>query len=129
MSEDTVKYKGVVITKEDRQFSKIINGDSFTVQVPTSYEKRVLIQTISNSIGGVNINSIPQMDYIYVEMIATLTIAIVKWPDWWEGADKCPDENLLGELWRFYLSAADLFADRLKKKSKTKAVEKSKKSS
>jgi len=119
MSEE-IKFRNVVITQEQREFSTTIEGDKFTLRIPLPFEKVHISSKISRAIGGSNLESIPASDYEYTRKIVTLNHVIVLNPDWWKGADQCPDEELLEQLWRFFGECEKKFSDSLKRLAGTK---------
>lgn len=121
MSEE-IKYKGLVITEAEREFSKDFGSDKagkeigkFTIRIPLPSEKAQIISLTSRATGGVSLESITSKDYEFIRMIVTLNYVIVNNPRWWNGADNCPDEDFLIDLWKFYLDSEEKFQKKLKK--------------
>ena len=126
MNNEKIKLKSLVITEDQRRFTKIIDGDSkFTIEIPLPYQKANIISSIARTTGGASIDSIGYDQYEYIRMLITLSVVIVESPEWWEGPDKCPDEEINIELWRFYLDSEKEFQTRLKSFRRTKTLEKS----
>jgi hypothetical protein len=126
MAEQDVKYMGITVSVEDRKFHKDFGKQGkFSVQIPLPYEKSSIMAACSRAIGGNNASSLPVNDYEYVRMLVTLNTVVVDSPPWWEGADKCPDDTFLNEIWRWYLSCEEEFTARMKTKTKSEVLEKS----
>lgn len=116
---------GLSIKESDREFSIMINGGSFTIRIPLPLQRAGIIGDISAVMGGANINSFPDGDYNYIRKIVTLNSVITKHPDWWEGADKCPDEFLIEKLWSHFKSSEKDFREFLKKNTGKEKPDKS----
>jgi len=127
MSED-VKFKGIAITDEDRTFTKDFGKDlgSFSLMIPLPYEKSHIFSATSRAINGADVKSLPSSDYEYIRMVVTMNSVITNSPSWWDGADKCPDDDFIIQLWRWYLDCEKEFATRVKSKTKGKNLEGSK---
>ena len=120
---DEVKFRGLVITNDKREFTKTFKDEKFTVRIPLPFEKANIVATTARATGGLNINSIRPEDYEYLRMLVTLNATVVEYPSWWTAADKCPDEDLLFELWTFYIDSEKAFQEALKKNIGVKVVE------
>jgi len=119
---DKVNFKGINITEEQRQFTKVIDGDSFTVKVSNSNERAIIALAISQAIGGQPITSVDPTEYENIKRVVTLCNVVVKGPDWWTNAADCPSSQLITELWRFSLESNEEFDSRLRELVKTKAL-------
>lgn len=124
--DEKLKYKGIVISIDDRTFSKDFGKDfgKFSIKIPLPFEKSAIISSTSRALGGLSVDSMPKSDYEYIRMIITLNSVITDKPSWWEGADKCPDDDFLSQLWRWYIDCEIDFARRLQSKSTGKNMEK-----
>jgi len=122
MSDNDVKFKSLVVKESDREFSKNIGDDSFTVRIPLPYQKTTIIASTSRALGGANTDSISVSEREYVRMIITLNHVVVKSPPWWDGAETCPNDEFLNEIWEFYLSSERKFFSDLKKNTKGKIL-------
>jgi len=116
---DEIKYKGLTITDAERVKSKNFGEKqgTFSVKIPLPFEKTQIYAAVSRALGGASLNSIQAEDYEYTRMIVSLNFVITAHPDWWEGADKCPDDDFIFELWKFYLKCEEEFQKFLKKNS------------
>jgi hypothetical protein len=121
--DQTVKISnGISITTDDRRFGQKFNGEDFEVEMPLPSQKAYIISQIARVGGGFSREVLGEAQYGYITMCVTLQNQIVKHPDWWKGTDNCADENLLEEIWRFYLESEKNFDSRLKRKLKEKPV-------
>jgi len=121
--EETIKFRKLIITNAEREFQTTKGEDTFSVKIPLPIEKSQIITRIARATGGMDVNSFKPEDYDYITMIITLNAVIVAKPDWWDGADKCPDEGLLWELYKFYIDSERQFQENLKKNSNAKKME------
>lgn len=112
---ENMKLGNLVVTESDREFSKNIKGGNFTVKIPLPSQRVGIISLISRSLSGQDIKAFQPEDYEYVKILITLNNVIESNPNWWEGADKCMDEDLLAELWDFYQESEVKFKKFLKK--------------
>ncbi len=112
---EEIKYGKLIITEKDREFSKTIDGNNFTVSIPLPIQKATIIAQTSRALGGMNVNSFLPEDYEYIRKIITLNSVIVDHPKWWDGADSCPDDSLIDILWNFFLASDVKFQKFLKK--------------
>jgi len=115
---EEIKFGALTVTEKDREQTKSINGENFTVRVPLPSEKARIIAQTARALGGQNINSFPDDDYNYIKKIITLNNVIVDHPKWWEGAEYCLDPNLLDQLWQLYLESELKLQDFLKKNNR-----------
>jgi hypothetical protein len=113
--KDEIKVRNMVITIADRQKIIKIGDDNFTFQIPLPVERVQLSTQIANYIGGKDLKSLQAYEYQFAKMIVTLNFVIVKAPDWWEGSEKCIDDNLLGELYKEFNDFEEEFQESLKK--------------
>ena len=122
---DDVKFKGIAITDDDRQFVKDFGKElgNYAINIPLPFQKSQIFAACSRAIGGADVKSLPPTDYEYIRMIITLNTVIIDSPPWWNGADNCPDDDFLFELWRWYLDCEKEFAARLKRKTQGKNLE------
>lgn len=113
---DDIKFKGLTITPADRENTRLF-GDkgSFTVRIPLPYEKLNILSNCSRVMAGASLETIYAKDYEYIRMIVTLNQVVTKGPDWWKNAGECPDEELLVELWKFYLDSQSAFDEKIRK--------------
>jgi hypothetical protein len=118
--EKPIKFRSLSITEQQREKTITIKDDKFTIRLPLPLDKVRLITQIARATGGLDINSIPAAEYDYIRIIVTLNFVIVSFPDWWDGADKCMDTDLLNELYNFYIESEEEFLKNLKKNSNTK---------
>jgi hypothetical protein len=113
---EEIKLSKLIVKESDREFTKQIgNGEKITIRIPLPTNKATIITQVSRVLGGMDIKSFPREEYDYIKMLITLNNVIVDSPKWWEGADLCPDEDLLFELWNFYLESEIKFKEFLKK--------------
>lgn len=122
MNEEEIKYKGLNITDSEREFTEKFGKDmtgkddnSFTIMIPLPFQKVRIISATAQALGGISVDNILQADYEYARMIITLNYVITKHPKWWDGADKCPDDDFLYELWKFFLESEQKFQKFIKK--------------
>jgi hypothetical protein len=115
--EKSIKFRKLTITEADREFSTTIEEDQFTIKIPLPLERSQIIARIARATGGLPVSSMTPEDYEYMKMIITLNQVIVKHPDYWEGADACPDDGLLWKLYQHYLDSELKFQENLKKNS------------
>jgi hypothetical protein len=116
------KNSNLVVTEKDREFSIVINNDTFTVRMPLPGQKATIIAQISRAMGGLNINSFPEDDYEYIKMLVTLNNCIIDSPKWWTGAENCASNDLLNQLWKHFLDSEIKFQEFLKKNNKPGAI-------
>lgn len=109
-----LKIGSFAITDNHRQETKAFRGSNFTVQVPLPGERATILAMISRFMGS-DINTYTQTDYEYIRMLITLNNVVVESPDWWTNALDCIDEELLYDLWDFYLEKEKSFKQFLKK--------------
>ena len=114
------KISKLSVMEKDREFTKVIGNDSFTVRIPLPTQKATIISRTARALGGLSVESYLPEDYEYIRMLVTLNEVIVESPDLWEGADVCPDEALLGELWSFFITSGNSFQESLKKNNRKK---------
>ena len=117
-----VKLRNMIISEEDREFSTKIGEDEFTIRIPLPYERTHIIGQIARTFPGVDRKQISNEDYLYAQMLVTLNYVVIDSPDWWKGAGKCPDQDLLVELWTFYNSSETEFQKKLKKNKLPRAT-------
>lgn len=120
---EEMKYGKLTISETDREFSKTINGNIFTVEIPLPTLKATIIAQTSRAIGGGNVNSYLPEDYEFIRMVVTLNHVIISHPTWWTGANKCPDEELLYELWEHFKSSEIKFQEFLKKNTREEKLD------
>lgn len=122
---DEMKVRNLVIGPEQREFTKTFQGDkeAFTIRMPLPFEKSQIISLTARAAGGQDYKSMPEDDYEYIRMIVTLNSCIIKNPSWWPGAEKCPDESLLFDLWKWFMECEKAFQEALKKNIGPKAME------
>jgi len=117
--DEKIQYKGLSITDAERIKTKDFGDKTgkFTVKIPLPYERTQIAAATSRSLGGAPLNSIQATDYEYARMITTLNYVIQDSPGWWNGAESCPDNDFLYELWKFFLDVEEKFFEYLKKNS------------
>jgi len=115
MAEEKLKYKKVLITEQEREFAITVGEDSFTIRIPTPIGKTQIYTSVARVVGE-SANALTLDEREYIKMIITLNHVLVNKPEWWEGADKCPDEELLYKLYSFYKKSEEDFQENLKKK-------------
>jgi len=117
---EEIKISNLVITEKDREFTyNIGKGENITIRIPLPSKKAQIISQIARFLGGIDAKCFQPDDYNYIRMIVTLNSIIVESPEWWPGAEECPDEELLIKLWNFYLISEEKFKEqRLKKNNK-----------
>jgi len=122
---EDIKFGNLTVTEADREFSKDFGKDKgiFTVRIPLPYQKASIFSSTSRAIGGLDVKSVRPEDYEYIRMIVTLNAVVVKSPQWWMGADNCPDDDFNFELWKFFLESESKFQGKLKKNVDIKTVE------
>jgi len=122
MSEE-IKFKSLVIKESDREFTRQFGeSGSFTVRIPLPYQKTAIISATSRATGNAPIESLTVEEREYTRMIVTLNSVIVKSPDWWKGAETCPNDDFLEEVWTFYLDSEKKFLTELKKNTEGKVL-------
>ena len=86
----------------------------FTLKMPDPMVRKAIIRSISNAIDRAPLESIPAMDYLYVKATETLKYVVTEYPEWWEGADKCMDDDLILELYDEFLKFENDFRRRVR---------------
>jgi hypothetical protein len=124
MGEKIIKFRKLSITEAERERTKNFDGDDFTIRIPLPLDKTVIIARVARAIGGQDINSMKPEDYDYIKMVITLNAVIVKNPDWWEDASKCPSDELLWNIYQFYQDSEIEFQENLKKNNLAANMEK-----
>ena len=112
----------LAILEKDREFSITISNGNFTIRIPLPLERATIIAQTARGLGGLDVKSFPPDDYEYVKIIITLNNIIIKSPDWWKGADACPDNSILVELWKFYQDSEIKFQEFLKKNNSNQSL-------
>ena len=106
-----------------RKFEKSFEGyGSFELKAPNGFEKTRIITETARALDGYGKSSVAEADHEYVRMLVTLNKILTKTPDYWDGAENCPDEDLLIQLWRWSLDCEDEFASKLKTALKGKGL-------
>lgn len=110
-----VKIRNMLLLEDDLKKEVTINGDTFTVKAITGSDQKQISRNVAIETGGVPANSLSMDARMMFERDAALDHALVDYPDWWENADKCPDEDLKNRLYEEINSWSLEFQERLKK--------------
>jgi hypothetical protein len=123
--DSSVNFKGAAVTEQDRQFTKSFGkGEEFSILIPLPFDKISIAAGTTRALGGHSQEQVGAEVFEYTRMVVTLNTVVSTSPQWWSGAENCPDDNYLFELWRWYLDCEKNFTDRLKTKVKTEKLEK-----
>ncbi|RDE12116.1 MAG: hypothetical protein C4K49_10565 [Candidatus Thorarchaeota archaeon] len=79
---------------------------TFTIKYPRPKVLRQIQVLLAQRFDDVNLGNIAPSTLRFYEIYATLDIVIVKAPQWWDDLDSsedCPDDKLIGDLYRRYL--------------------------
>ncbi len=79
---------------------------TFTIKFPRPRVLRQIQVLLAQRFADVNLGNIAPSTLRFYEIYATLDIVIVKAPQWWDDLDSsedCPDDKLIGDLYRRYL--------------------------
>jgi len=113
---------GLSISDNDRTFTKTINGDSWSLKIPLPPTKMAIARRTIELSGGYTKDQIGESEFEYIRSCVTIQSVLSDSPDWWDGVDNCTDDNLISELWRFYLDSENEFASKLKTVRKSKSL-------
>lgn len=78
----------------------------FVIKYPRPRVLRQIQVLLSQRFADVDLGKIAPSTLRFYEIYATLDIVVVKAPQWWddlESSEDCPDDKLIGELYRRYL--------------------------
>jgi hypothetical protein len=125
MEKENLKVGSFVITDAEREYTKIIGSDSFTLRIPTPLVKTLIGGRIARAAGVENIKALKESDLSLLTAVVTLNEILVKTPDWWKGADQCMDMEMIDTLYTFYLTSENEFQEKLKKNNSNKDMAKS----
>ena len=106
---DETRVGDVLLKRED--LTKTVNSKRgiFVLRMADPLVRKGIIRNISASLNHAALDSIPADDYFYVKAVETLRLTIIEKPDWWEGIDRCMDDDLITELYTAYLELEDGF--------------------
>lgn len=101
--------------EKQNYFEKILNGEMitedvktkrgvFTIKNLTSKDHIKIAVSKSKMLQGANLETIDNLSAFLVEEIAVCDITIIKAPAWWKGAENCPDDTVLTDIYRGCLS-------------------------
>lgn len=122
MSDD-VRVGSMVVTEDDRTFKKAFEErGSFTLRLPLPFERVHIMGSMVRTLGGAPTSSLSVFDQDYLRKVITLNVVLLDTPEGWKGADQCPDDELLANLWAWYMKCEEEFAEKLKKNQFTRAV-------
>ena len=115
MSEE-IKIGNQILTEDDLEIVVQYNGEVFTMQYPTPYEKAAIEAEIVRRLGGFNRTSYPVDHLAMVEATTYVDQLIIhkKSPDWFKSAWTCLDEECVAELFKGYLSFRGKFQIRIR---------------
>jgi len=109
VDEEKVRIGKQILSEDDLSKTVTIKGESFTFKFPNPKQQMMIERDVALKLGGVPLDSVPQIAYNMLRMCTTLDYVLVKKPEWWETAAECYDEDMLNELWERYLKEKDSF--------------------
>lgn len=115
MENKEFKIRNMLFLEDDRQKELKKENDIFIIKALFPKEKGNIARAISFMQNGLPANSFTDIDRFIFERQATIDEAIVKSPEWWGGADNCPDEDLLNTLFDDIITWTNNFQENLKK--------------
>lgn len=104
----------LLLGKDDLTKTVTTKRGVFILRMLDPMGRKALIRNISTAIGHAPLESIPAGDYLYTKAVETLKLAVQEGPDWWEGAERCMDDELLMELYEAYLAFEEAFRRRVR---------------
>ena len=96
----------MLLKGEKITFTKATRRGKFTIQFPLPSDLRRIELLLSEMLQGKPIDSFTKQAIADMRVYATLDIVVVDSPDWWKqlvSSEKCPDNELVSELYRSYL--------------------------
>lgn len=119
MAEEKIEYSGIEITETERSTTKDFGEKKgkFTCVIPMPTEKLQIVVATSRALGGLSQEAISPEEREYARMIVTLNFVLKNTPKWWNGAENCPDDTFLFDLWDWFLKCEENFKEFLKKNS------------
>jgi hypothetical protein len=105
----------MILYAHDLEHRVKIRDMEFSVKIQLPRDRENIISLVARKIGA-DSRAITDQDYQYVARNSYLDVAIIGGPEWWEkhGFSKCPDEELLWELYDKCLSLEKDFQKKIR---------------
>jgi len=116
-SESTQVFSDVNLLNVDNDLIKtksFKHKGTFVIKLPNNLLKIDIGRRIANYF-NIPVNNISDQDYMFARAMITVDVIIEKAPDWWEGAIKCYDQNLILKIFNWYLKEEKDLNEKLKK--------------
>lgn len=120
MSDHKFAVRNLLFNDEDRVKDFKEGSSTFKFKALFPIDQRRVAQIMAGYQLGMPASSFTNMDLNRFDRDATIEVALLEHPEWWEGVDKCPDEDLVNRLHAAIVQWTKSFQDKLKKNQLTK---------
>ena len=112
------KVRNMLFLEEDRR--KVVkheSGDSFSIKAIFPADRKFISRQMAILQNGMPATTYDSNSLYFFEREAVINVCLVAdvSPPWWQGADKCPDEELLNWLYIEIVNWTNEFQARIKK--------------
>jgi len=111
--EQEIRVGEFLLGKQDLLKTVTTPRGAFEMRILDPQKKRQVIAETAQSLSS-PLSNVPIGDYLFTAACCTLQNVLVGWPEWWEGVDRCFDEELILELYDRYREFENEFRRRLR---------------
>jgi len=100
--------------EEDLIVTKRFKKEIFKIKLPNPKMKMEIAKRIGYHF-NCPLDSIPINDVFTARVLITLDTILEEYPDWWRGAIECYDQNLIFDIYNWYIEEEKKLSEKLKK--------------